>query len=94
MMADSSHHIRVRAIPPTKLRATLEAALDRLLSAVDAVIADLDALDGDPDVEEVCEDEGGACEDEGADSEREPELDALCNWQEEGDQTVLHHHHA
>lgn len=91
-MADGSHHIRARPIPPRKLRATLEAALERLLSAVDAVISDLDALDGDPDLEAVCEDEGGQCDDEGSDSEREPEGPATCHWQDEGDQTVLRPH--
>jgi hypothetical protein len=52
-------------------RATLEAALDRLLNAVEGVLADLDDLDGDPDLEEQCEDEGAQCEDEGHDSDRE-----------------------
>jgi hypothetical protein len=29
------------------------------------------------------------CEDEGFESDREPDEDHLCNWQDEGDQSVL-----
>jgi hypothetical protein len=39
--------------------------------------------------EDVSEDEGGASEDEGSYDEKEPDLDHLCNWQDEGDQTKL-----
>lgn len=39
--------------------------------------------------EDVSEDEGGACEDEGSFDEKEWDLDNLCNWQDEGDQTAL-----
>jgi hypothetical protein len=42
------------------------------------------------DGEEQCEDEGGACEDEGAiTGDAEPDAGELCNWQDEGDQSVL-----
>ena len=39
--------------------------------------------------EDVSEDEGGACEDEGSFDDREWDLESLCNWQDEGDQTRL-----
>ena len=39
--------------------------------------------------EDVSEDEGGACEGEGDYDEKEPDLDHMCNWQDEGDQTRL-----
>lgn len=45
--------------------------------------------------DDACEDEGAQCEDEGHDSDSEPgedrelDLDHLCNWQDEGDQTRL-----
>lgn len=50
-------------------------------------IGDLAAAAGER--EAVSEDEGGACEDEGSFDEKEPDLDHLCNWQDEGDQTRL-----
>lgn len=60
---------------PASLRARLEAA-------VEAAIAALDALDGDSDLED-------ASEDEGAQVDAEADLDHLCNWQDEGDQSRL-----
>jgi hypothetical protein len=39
--------------------------------------------------EDGSEDEGGACEDEGSFDEKEPDLDHLCNWQDDGDKTRL-----
>lgn len=47
------------AFARTRLRARMEAAVERLLAA-------LDAMDGDPDLEAACEDEGAQCDDEGA----------------------------
>jgi hypothetical protein len=39
------------SLTPREMRATLEAALERLLAAADTIIADLDILDGDADLE-------------------------------------------
>lgn len=72
----------------------LNALLTHLDALRDALIAELDAMEGDCDLEFQCEDEGAQCEDEGVDTDSEPDETgaggmALCNWQDEGDQTRL-----
>ena len=101
-MAVHAHSTIVPARPrltARKQRQLLEAALERLLSVAETILADLDDLDGDSDLEPACEDEGAQCDDEGMcgfadpdtemEPDREPEAGDLCNWQDEGDQTVL-----